>query len=292
MKIGIVTVDPNEYNVRQLRAALERKKISSICFPLDQVTIRVGIPPQLCYKDVDISKDLIALIVRGPPLGSLEQVVIRFDILHRLKRFGMKIFNDPRAMEISGDKFLSMALLAEAGIPVPKTIVTESVKEALKAFDKIGDVVVKPIFGSRGRGIIRITDPETAYRVFNALYRTNQVIYFQEFIEHGNQDIRAFVIGEEVVSAMYRVSKDWKSNISMGAIPKPCELGKELNETCVKAAKCLGLEIAGIDLIESSGKIYIVEVNPSPGWQGLQSVSKVNIADCIVSYVIQKFNEN
>ena len=155
MKIGIVTVDPNEYNVRQLRAALERKKISSICIPLDQVTIRVGIPPQLCYKDVDISKDLIALIVRGPPLGSLEQVVIRFDILHRLKRFGMKIFNDPRAMEISGDKFLSMALLAEAGIPVPKTIVTESVKEALKAFDKIGDVVVKPIFGSRGRGIIR-----------------------------------------------------------------------------------------------------------------------------------------
>ena len=204
-----------------------------------------------------------------------------------MERLGTIIINPPKSIEKSVDKFFSLTLLEEAGIPVPRTIVTENPEEALRAFEELGrDVIVKPIFGSRGIGSTRISDREIATRIFRALAYNHDIIYIQEFIEHGFSDIRAFVIGNRVVTSMRRQANTWKTNVSQGAKPKSIKLNQEIEDLAVKAAKIIGCKIAGIDILESKDGLLIVEVNSQPGWRGLQTVTKINIADEIVKYVL------
>ena len=187
------------------------------------------------------------------------------------------------------DKFYSLTLLEEAGIPVPRTIVTENPEEALRAFEELGgDVIVKPIFGSRGIGSTRVSDPEIAIRIFRALAYNHDVIYIQEFIEHGFSDIRAFVIGNHVIASMKREAETWKTNVSQGAKPKPIKLSREIEDLAIKAAKTIGCKIAGIDILESRDGPLVIEINSQPGWRGLQTVTKVNIADEIVRHVLKE----
>ncbi|MEM2897469.1 MAG: ATP-grasp domain-containing protein, partial [Candidatus Bathyarchaeia archaeon] len=130
------------------------------------------------------------------------------------------------------------------GINVPRTLVTENVDDAIKAFKEFGkDVVIKPIFGSRGIGASRVTDADTAERIFRTLRFYHHVVYVQEFIPHGKNDIRAFVIGDRVIASMYRISSGWKKNISQGAVPVKAYLNEEMEKIAVKACKAVGCEI-------------------------------------------------
>ncbi len=166
---------------------------------------------------------------------------------------------------------------------------TESREEAVKAFHELGgDIVMKPLFGSRGIGSTRISDPEIAARIFRTVSFYHGVLYLQEFIPHGVSDVRAFVIGDHVVAAMHRVAETWKTNVSLGAKPAPLELGREIEDLAVKAAKVIGCKVAGVDILESSHGPVIVELNSQPGWRGLQSVTSMNIAEEIVKYVLSE----
>ena len=137
-----------------------------------------------------------AVIVRAIPGGSLEQVIFRVDALHRLARLGVAVINSPRCIERTVDKYFTSTLLEDAGLPTPRTRVCERFDDALAAFEALGgDVVVKPLFGSEGRGIVRVSDPDLAYRTCRALELTRSVFYLQEFVPHGGRDIRAFVVG-------------------------------------------------------------------------------------------------
>ena len=113
----------------------------------------------------------------------------------------------------------------------------------------------------------------------------------QKFIPHGNRDIRALVLGDQVVAAMYRVAENngWKTNVSLGATPELCELNEKLQKICVKAAQIMGCEIAGIDIMipedEQETDYYLLEVNACPAWEGLQKTTTVNIAEAIVDYI-------
>ncbi|MEM2718801.1 MAG: RimK family alpha-L-glutamate ligase, partial [Candidatus Bathyarchaeia archaeon] len=205
---------------------------------------------------------------------------------------GLYILNPPHAIERSVDKYYALSLLDEAGLPVPRTIVAESAREALKAFYELGgDVVVKPIFGSRGIGSTRVSDPDVAERIFRALEFYNQVIYVQEYIPHRNYDLRVLVLGDSVLSAMRRVSNLWKTNISLGAKPVPYKPTKEIEDLAIKAAEVVGCELSGVDILEGERGPLIVEVNSQPGWRGLQEVTSVNIAEEIVKYVISKISK-
>jgi ribosomal protein S6--L-glutamate ligase/tetrahydromethanopterin:alpha-L-glutamate ligase len=189
------------------------------------------------------------------------------------------------------DKYYTSTLLDDAGIRTPRTVVSERFDEALKAFDELGgDIVVKPLFGSLGRGITRIGDPDVAYRVFRALDMTKSVYYLQEFIPHGNQDIRAFVVDGEVVASMLRTSENWKTNISAGGKAEPYALEEELTELSIKATETIGLEYSGVDILRSQedGTAHVVELNSTPGWQGLQTVTEKNIAGLIVDFILEK----
>lgn len=289
MKIGILTRNENSWSSTQLREALARHKISQVCFRFPQLLARIDYKPHINIKDVRIAEELDALIVRPVGRGSLEEIIFRMDMLRRLQRLGLYVINPPEAIERCADKYAILAVLEENGIPVPRTAVTESVSEGLKAFHELGgDIVVKPIFGSRGVGSTRLTDPEIAATIFKTITFHHGVIYLQEFIPHGYSDIRAFVIGNQVAAAMKRVANSWKTNYSQGAKPAPTKLDKNLEEMAVKSASLVGCKIAGVDILESSRGPLFVEVNSQPGWKGLQSVTKANVADEIVNFVLSE----
>jgi RimK family alpha-L-glutamate ligase len=292
LKIGILTRNEKSWSSAELREALARRNISCVCFKCPQLIARVGYKPYLNVGKVRIVEELDALIVRPIGRGSLEEIVFRMDLLHRVERLGLYVINPPEAIEHCVDKYAILAILEENDITVPRTAVTENVGEALKAFHELGgDVIVKPIFGSRGIGSTRVTNPEVATTIFKAITFYHGVIYIQEFVPHGFSDIRAFVIGNRVVAAMKRVANTWKTNYSQGAKPVSIKLDKALEEMAVKSAGVVECKIAGVDILESSRGPLFVEVNSQPGWRGLQSVTSFNVADEIVSFILSELKK-
>lgn len=292
MKIGIVTKDANAYGSVALREALAKQGVPHICLSFPQLVARVGYKPYLNAGSLNILKELNALIIRPIGQGSLEEIVFRMDVLYRLQRLGLYIVNPPEAIEHCVDKYDILAILEDNGVPVPRTAVTENPDEALRLFHELGgDVVVKPIFGSRGIGSTRVTDPEVASTIFKAITFYHGVIYIQEFVPHGFSDIRAFVIGNRVTAATRRVAASWKTNYSQGARPEPLKLDASLEDLAVKSAKLIECKIAGVDILESPRGPLVVDVNSQPGWRGLQSVTSVNIADEIVAFVLSELKK-
>jgi RimK family alpha-L-glutamate ligase len=219
--------------------------------------------------------DCDAVIVRGIPRGSLEQVIFRVDALHALD---VPCLNSPRALERTIDKFLASALLARAGVPTPRTIACERPEDALEAFAELGgDVIVKPLFGAMGAGMTRVDDADVAYRVFHALGLERAVYYLQEALPP-TQDVRAFVIGGRVIGAVERTGPGWRRNLSRGAQATPVALSAEQERVCLEAAEALGVDYAGVDLLGE----YVLELNGIPGWHGLQEATGADVAGALV----------
>jgi len=206
-----------------------------------------------------------------------------------MERLGLLVINSPSSIEIAVDKYYSLTLLEENGLNVPETVVTENPKKALDSFNKLGgDVVIKPIFGSRGIGVTRVTDAEVARRIFRSLSFYHYVLYIQKFIPHGNRDIRAFVVGNRVIAAMYRIAENWKTNVSQGAKTLPFKPNTEVTNIAVKATQIIGCDIAGVDIMEGEDGYIINEINSQPGFKGLQSTTTIDIAGAIVDHILTK----
>ena len=287
--MGIMTRDTNGWCSTQLQKSMKKQNVTPVCFSYRQLTAHVNYTPEASVDNIDLFRDLNSMITRPIGRGSLEEIIFRMNLLHRLERLGMLIINPPLAIERSVDKYCALTLFQENGLPVPQTAVTESHDEALKCFHELGgDVVVKPLFGSRGVGATRISDPDVAARIFRTISFHHGVLYLQKFIPHGGSDIRAFVIGDQVVAAMRRISKTWKTNVSLGAKPVTLNLSEELENLAVKAAEVIGCKVTGVDIIEGPDGPVVIELNSQPGWRGLQSVTKISIADQIISYILSE----
>ncbi|AMV24672.1 Alpha-aminoadipate--LysW ligase LysX [Gemmata sp. SH-PL17] len=231
-----------------------------------------------------------ALVVRTMPAGSLEQVVFRMDLLHEAAARGMPVLNPPRAVEVCVDKYLTTARLARAGIATPPTAVCQKSDDAMTCFaDLGGDVVLKPLFGSEGRGMCRITDPETAWRTFRVLEQTGQVIYLQQFVRHPGRDFRAFVIGDRVVASMRRTAvNDWRTNVAQGGTAEPVVLSTSETALALRAAEVVGCPIAGVDLLPGpNGEMFVIEVNAVPGWKALAPTCGVDVAKEVVRFLAE-----
>jgi len=286
MKIAILGPQGG-WHVTALQSALARRSITAPCFPITQLTARLAARPYLAATGEPLD-EYDVLFVRTIPGGSLEQIIFRMDALHRLENVGVRFVNSPTVIERTVDKYYTSTLLEDAGLPTPRTIVTERFDEALAAFHELGgDVVVKPLFGSEGRGMVRVSDPDIAHRVFRALELCRYVYYLQEFVPHSRQDIRVFVAGGRAVAAMVRRGETWKTNVAQGAKAEPLALDDELREMAIRAARVLGADYAGVDILPIEGGGYtVVEVNGIPGWRALQAATGVDVADRLVEYVL------
>jgi RimK family alpha-L-glutamate ligase len=284
-KIGILS-SQRGYHVQELENAILQRGCEPAYFPITRLADWIGKGPALHVRNEDIEKCSI-LLIRTIPAGSLEQIIFRMDALHRLEKCGVRVINSAAAIERTVDKYYTSFLLADAGILTPRTLVTEDFDAAMEACREMGDVILKPLFGSEGKGMVRVCDEETAYRVLRAWELNRCIYYVQEYLPHFQEDIRAFVVGEEVVAAMRRRGTGWKTNYSKGAKAESIELNGELKELAVRAARLIGLDYAGVDILPAeNGKIYVIEINSIPGWRGLQKTTDLRIADKIIGHAI------
>ena len=285
-KIGILS-SQRGYHVQALEAAIRKKGCEPAFFSIARMAGWIGRRPALQTRG-ECLDDCKALLVRTIPTGSLEQIIFRMDALHRLENLGMRVVNSASAIERTVDKYYTSFLLADAGIPTPRTLVAEDFDTALAACREMGDVVLKPLFGSEGKGMVRLTDEETAYRVLRAWELNQYIYYLQEYLPHFQEDIRAFVVGGHVVAAMRRRGTGWKTNYSQGAEVQPIKLCGEMEEMALKATRLVNLDYAGVDLMRAEdGRTYVVEINSIPGWRGLQKTTDQNIADQIIEHILR-----
>ena len=304
MKIGILASEGSWYYRDLERAALAR---GHACVRLDfeRLVARVGdgdfgLPIcdfRLEEKDADSEpssnpkskiqnpKSPSLLLVRTMPPGSLEQVVFRMDVLGRLEAAGTRVVNSPKSLECAVDKYLTTARLQAVGLPVPDTVVCEHEDDAVAAFEQLGrDVVVKPLFGSEGRGIVRVSDPDLAHRTFRTLMRLNAVLYLQRFVDHEGYDVRVLVLDGRILGAIRRRSPhDFRTNVSRSAIAELHSVTTREADYALRAAASTGAYIAGIDLLyDRQGNCYVIEVNAVPGWQAFTRTTGIDVAARLV----------
>lgn len=264
----------------QRAAGLQGVRLSALRFPQVAATV-ASTRTQLTAGDVDLCT-ADGVLVRMMPPGTLEQVIFRMDLLHRLEAAGVPVLNPPRAIESAVDKYLALARVVADGMPAPATWVGESAAEALDAFESLGgDVVVKPLFGSEGRGLVRLSDRELARRAFQTLERLGAVLYVQRFVPHHGYDLRALVLGDRVLGAIRRHAPegDWRTNVAVGGRAEPVALESGLERLALRAARALGARLAGVDLLpDREGNVLVLEVNAVPGWRALASATGIDVA--------------
>lgn len=286
MNIGILANEGSWYYRDLERAAATR---GHACERLDFARIvasvqTAGADVRLLSASADeiprsVKHDLI--IVRTMPPGSLEQVVFRMDALAQLEQTGTRVINSPKSLECAVDKYLTTARLWGAGLPVPETIVCEHEDEAQAAFEQLGgEVVVKPLFGSEGRGIVRVSDPDLAHRTFRTLMRLGTVLYLQRFVAHDGSDVRVLVLDGQVLGAMRRRSPhDFRTNVARNAVAEGHDATSREIDLAVRATAATGAFIAGVDLLyDRDGTCYVIEVNAVPGWQAFGKVNRTDVA--------------
>lgn len=287
MRLAILASDDSWYYRDLARAATDRgHHVERWDFPQIVATARTG--AETFAVGETAAEEVDAVIVRTMPPGSLEQVVLRMDWLARLEARGVRVINPPKSLECAVDKYLTTARLSAAGLPVPDTIVCESPEAALIALDQLGgDVVVKPLFGAEGRGIVRVSDPDIGQRVFFTLSRLQSALYLQRFIDHGGSDVRVLVLDGKVLGGMRRVSEnDFRTNVSRQARGEPHSPTPTECEWALRATAATGAVFAGVDILyDRDGRGSVIEVNAVPGWKAFARTNQIDIADVFVQWL-------
>jgi len=286
MRIAILAARQGWHTAELCRALAARGHEGRV-LPYEALVARLGgAAPGFAAGETDLGA-CDAVLARIIPAGSLEQIIFRVDALHALEEQGVPVVNSPRAIERTVDKLWTTAILAQAGLAVPETVVCESPDAALAAFRQLQDVIVKPLFGSMGLGMVRVTTEEMAFRVFRTLETIRGVYYVQRAVDHDGCDLRAFVVGGHVVGAMERRAAGWKTNLARGGRARATALSRERTDLALRAARAVGAEYAGVDLLPArDGTDYVVEVNGIPGWRGLQEATSVDVAATIVEHLL------
>lgn len=226
----------------------------------------------------------------------LERCVSYFRGLHftsALEFLDIPVINRTEVANNCGNKMLTSLLLKKHNVPTPKTYFTFSSEAAIETLEKEGyPLVIKPIIGSWGRGVVPLRDRETADAIIEVRELNDgpldRIYYLQEMISRPPRDIRAISVGDQLIAAMYRTSTGgFKTNIALGAEPIACEITKELEDICMKASKAVGGGILGIDVMEDEKRGFVVhEVNNTVEFKGLAKVAKKNIPKEMIDYAV------
>ncbi len=237
--------------------------------------------------------ELDAIIVRDVGISlSLEQISFKFDLLRQFET-SMPVMNSSAAIQNSANKFFSFYLFKRAHLPIPRTTITPELDVALKAIETFECVIAKPIFGSQGEGILKFesSQPDLEPKL-TALLKERGVLYLQQFVPNPGRDIRVFVVGEEAIGAIYRVSVggSFISNLSQGGTPVACEVTEEMQELAVRATKAVGADFAGVDLIEGEEGLFVLEVNATPSGKGINRACGIDVTERIVDLLFERLD--
>ena len=294
----LLALGPDEgWHADQLRSAATRLGRQLVYAPYEslQSTIKNGPATTTCAAG-DLC-DFDAVICRTMPAGTLEQITFRLATLHAALAQGVRIINPPRTLELAIDKYATLAIVASLGYRIPDTTVAQSRKDALSAFDSFGgDVVVKPIFGGEGRGVMRIHDRQLAWYTFSTLEQLGAVLYVQKFVMPGGRDTRMLVIGDSVIGIRRVNPNDFRTNVAGGATGTPVQLSPAMVAAARRIAKAMSLVIGSVDVIDSLPQQsaagddgidgVVVEVNGVPGWKGAQGCLDIDLAETMIRCVI------
>ena len=288
MKIAILSNGPGNYSTRRLKEVAKAHG--------HDVTV---VKYRDCYASIEKNNPTVSY--KGEDLGHFEAVIPRIAsnmtrygtaIVRQLEMQGVYTASSSLAINRSRDKLRSLQLLAKAGVGIPKTVVSRNSADIDDLIEKIGGtpVIIKLARGTHGNGVVLAETKKAAKSVLQALYLTNEDgtnILLQEFVkESAGTDIRAFVVGSRVVASMKRQSldDDFRSNLHKGGEGAIIKLTEEERKMAVKAAKAMGLNIAGVDMMRSERGPLILEVNASPGF-GIEKVTGRDVATPIIEYV-------
>lgn len=286
---GCILGEPEGWHVRSLAAALGRRGLDTAVVRWQDLTAEVAGRAAGFGPAPLAAADLVA--VRGmpgtaPPEARLEEVIFRMDVLGRLAAGGTPVVNPPRSLEIAIDKYLCLAHLAATGIAVPHTLVVQDPEGVRRGRQQLGgSCVAKPLFGSRGRGLVRL-DSDAAIETIRPT--AGGVFYLQEFVPHRGWDARVFVVGERLF-AMRRWARagEWRTNLALGGRPERFDLPAGWGDLARRAAAAVNATLAGVDLLPASdGRLLVLEVNAVPGWRGLESVTGPEVGEAVADHLV------
>jgi|SRR5579875_3999793 [lysine-biosynthesis-protein LysW]--L-2-aminoadipate ligase len=217
-------------------------------------------------------------------------------VAHVLEHWGLRVFNTAAVTALCNDKLLTTLALLRANIPTPRTMLAFDEAHAVEGIEQMGyPVVLKPITGSWGRLLARVNDRDAAEAILEhqetlGSYQ-HHIHYIQEYIAKPQRDIRAFVVGDRTICAIYRNSAHWVTNTARGAVTDNCPVTPELNELCVRAAQAVGGGILAIDVLEDPERGFLVnEINATMEFRNSIAPTGVDIPDLMIDYVLHQIN--
>jgi ribosomal protein S6--L-glutamate ligase len=286
MRIVILSRQPSLYSTRVLSEAAEYRGHD------------VQVMDTLQF-DVRISRQKAELFYQGAPVGPVDAVIPRIGasitnfglaVVRQFEMMGVYCLNESQAIARSRDKLRCLQLLSRHDVGLPPTVYTRQADHIPDCIERVEGppVVVKLLQGTQGIGVVLAESQMAASSVIEAFHGLEQDILIQKFIREANgSDVRALVVGGEVVAAMRRQAKggEFRSNMHRGGTAKKLDLSAEYRRTAVAAARVLGLDLAGVDLLESDDGPMVMEVNSSPGLEGIQKTTGVDVADAVIAHV-------
>ena len=286
MKLAILSCAPNVYSTRRLKEAAEQrghqvKVLNTLRFAID---LDRG-NPDLYYRQQQLDTYDAVLPRIGASITYFGTAVVR-----QFQEMDVFCANTAHGILNSRDKLRSLQILSRHSIGLPRTSFVRDKKDVLPAIQRVGGapVIIKLIEGTQGIGVLLAESVKQAESIIELLQSQKQNVLIQKFVkESKGRDIRAFVVGDQVVAAMRRVAQgqEFRSNVHRGGVAEPVELSEEYRETAVRCTQIMGLRVAGVDMLEGKDGPQIMEVNSSPGLEGIETCTGLDIAGAVVDYI-------
>ena len=292
MKLGILSRGPNLYSTRRLVEAAQQRGHE----------VRV-VDYLRCYMNITAHKPEVLL--RGEALR-FDAVIPRIavsrtfygtSVVRQFEVMGVYTSNESQAISRSRDKLRSLQILSRTDVEMPHTGFAEATQDIDGLIEAVGGppLIVKLLEGTQGVGVVLVESKSAARSVIDAFRQLEANILVQEFIKEANgRDLRCFVVGDQVVAAMERVSEggDFRSNLHRGGKMHSVELSDDEIKTAITATKALGLDMAGVDIVRSDRGPLVLEVNSSPGFEGIETATSVDVAGLIIDHVESKLESH
>ncbi len=286
MKLAILSCSPKAYSTRRLKEAAEQRGH------------RVKVLNTLKFA-IDLERNSPDLYYRQKPLSTYDAVLPRIGasityygtaVVRQFQEMDIFCANTSHGIINSRDKLRSLQILSRHHIGIPKTTFVRDKKDVLPAIERVGGapVIIKLIEGTQGIGVLLAESNKQAESIIELLQSQKQNVLIQKFVaESKGRDVRAFVVGDQVVAAMRRVAQgqEFRSNVHRGGVAEPIELDEQYIDTAVRCTQILGLRVAGVDMLEGKDGPQVMEVNSSPGLEGIETCTELDVAGAVIDYI-------